>query len=74
MNIKDLDVKRLNLNEGDVLLVRVPRKNMPSTKWVDYANNIKDSLQVFFLTNKVIVIDSEIEILVVTQKEQQNEL
>ena len=68
MNLDQFDIKRLTLKEGDVLLVRAPRRNMPIHAWENYANNIKSALQVYFLTTKIIIIDDEIDITVIEKE------
>lgn len=72
MNFNDLDIKRLTLNDGDTLVVRVVRGDMTSSRFNSYIEYIRDTLKVYFLTNKIIIIDDSIELTVI-EKEKQNE-
>jgi len=69
MNIDDFDIKRLSLTEGDTLVVRVPRKNLPGHKWMEYADGIRAAFRSHFSTNNVIVLDKDIEIEIVNKGE-----
>ena len=66
MNFDKLDsVSRLTLNEGDVLLVKFKKGNLPKHLWEKYATDIKNSLQLYFLTNRIVIISDDIDITVI---------
>lgn len=65
MDIKETQITRLTLNEGDVLLVRVDRNNLPKGVWAKHATEIKNILSTYFLTNQIVVHDESTTFTVV---------
>lgn len=65
----DIDViKKITLNENDVLIVRVARNQMPTSRWIEYTTQIKESLQVLFLSTRIVVVDNETDFAIIEDK------
>lgn len=64
------DVKRLALNEGEVLVVKLPRNNLPTHIWEKNAGGLRDTLKLYFLTNRIIVVSDNVEMTVIKQEKQ----
>lgn len=58
MEIKDIN--RIALGENEILWVTVQRGNLPSNVWNRYAKDLKETLQLYFLSNRIIVTSDNI--------------
>lgn len=66
MDIKDIN--RIALGEGEVLWVTLARGNLPYNIWQDRAKNVRDSLQLYFLTNRIIITPEDINIQAIREE------
>ena len=66
MDIKDIN--RIALKEGDVLWVTVAKGHMPPKMWAERAKNIKEALQLQFLSTRIIVTGDDVTIHVIGQE------
>lgn len=62
------DVKRLALNEGEILIVTYARANIPPHIWERNAEKIRTLLSTALLTNKIYVVSDEMELTVIKQE------
>jgi hypothetical protein len=61
------DLQRVHLDEGDALVVRVDTVRIPPSSFKKFAEYTKSTLEGVFPKNRVIVIDSNVEMFVVSQ-------
>lgn len=63
------EMTKITLGEGDVLVVKLPRNNLPNNMWHKYAESIRDILVPLFLSNQIIIVENEVDFLVLGQKD-----
>lgn len=64
------EVQRIALQENDVLVVRVNCDGLSRTIGEKYMQDIKDIVSLYFLTNKILVIPTDISFSVITPTEE----
>lgn len=64
-----VDIKKLVLHEGEVLLVQIPRDDLPVSKWLEYAENIRATLSTMLLTNNIVVCNDSLKLTVIKKEE-----
>lgn len=67
MDIKDIN--RIALGENDVLWVKLDKKSLPHHSWTRYANDVKEALQLYFLTNQIIITSDDVNINIISPKQ-----
>lgn len=67
MDIKDIN--RIALGEGEVLWVTLARGNLPYNIWQDRAKSIRDMLQLYFLTNRIIITPEDVNIQAIKEED-----
>jgi len=70
MEIKDIN--RIALGKDEVLWVTVNRDNMPLSLWSQRVDTIKESLQLYFLSNRIIITSDDINMQAIANKEEDN--
>jgi hypothetical protein len=63
------DINRIALGENEVLWVTIDRGNMPGKLFEQHAEKIRDTLQLYFLSNKIIVTSSDVKFTVIKEED-----
>lgn len=64
-------IQRVEIKDGDLLVVRIARGSMPPTKFGQFAQEISNKIKDIFPNNKIWVMDKDTEISVIASENAQ---
>ena len=65
---KITEIQKLKLHENEVLIVKIPVNNLPHSAWHRLAADIKGALSTYLLTNKILVINDEVNFTIIEKE------
>lgn len=72
MNIEIEDIKKISLKPDDVLIIKV-KENLPTNKCIEWSKSIKELFNVIFPNNKIIILDSEVSLEIISPEKPKKE-
>ncbi len=61
------EIKKINLCNNDVLLIKVEKNDLPRQKLEEYYESLRQAMKINFPNNKIIVYPSEISFSIISQ-------
>jgi hypothetical protein len=61
------DMTKITLQEGDVLVARVARDDMPGYLFQKHCLNLRDTLKTYFLSNEILVLPDDVSLAVINK-------
>ena len=65
---KITNIQTLRLNEGEVLVVKIPSGDLPMHAWSRQADAIRTTLCTLLLTNNVVIMQDDISFTVIKKE------
>lgn len=65
---KTTEIQKLKLHENEVLIVKIPSNNLPQSAWHRHAQEVREALSTYLLSNNILVINDNINFTVIEKE------